>query len=536
MMPFSKLMGRAAAALTTMISTPYAMAFPPGAGPAAAPAPDAGNGRVVSVRTKGRLVFAALIVYSLLIAWFAFDQKNRLLRDFESIQATLETEALLKQVDMATFHAVTALFVNVDASDPAKMRRIRMHYESLLERQAALAVRMPGAVLNMSALNAAWQALGQDQSRGNLNRMISQLVETKNEVAALTEHVQLERKRSSERYRHQSDSVVMTAMLLGVLGLGLLGAVIGLFFRRLTADLGVLQKRALDIVKGYRGAPLAVTRHDEVGRLMAAVNDMAGILDQHEKEVMLKRQKYFHQEKMAAIGTLAAGVSHEIGNPIAAICGIAQEMMERRSAIEDGCQLADCHDCRPDMIVAQTERLAAITREIAEFASPRPAEPQFLDLNAQLRSTSRLIRYDKRLQHISLRLVLDSQLPAIYGVGDQLTQLVMNLLINAMDALDAVTGRTPTITLTTRVDGERACLLVEDNGEGIAPDVLGRVFEAFFTTKPAGKGTGLGLSLCYAIVKRHGGSIDIDSTLDVGTRVQVTFPLNDSAYNEAAPL
>ncbi len=526
MMPFSKLMGRAAAALTTMTSIPFAMAFPAGAGPAAAPAPapDAGTDRVVSVRTKGRLVFAALIVYSVLIAWFAFDQKNRLLRDFESIQATLETEALLKQVDMATFHAVTALFVNVDAPDPAKMRRIRMHYESLLERQAALAVRMPGAALNMNALNAAWQALGQDSSRGNLNRMIAQLVETKNEVAALTEHVQLERKRSSERYRHQSDSVVMTAMLLGVLGLGLLGAVIGLFFRRLTADLGVLQARALAIVKGYRGAPLAVTRHDEVGRLMVAVNDMAGILDQHEKEVMLKRQKYFHQEKMAAIGTLAAGVSHEIGNPIAAIC------------VADGCALADCHDCRPDMIVAQTERLAAITREIAEFASPRPAEPQFLDLNAQLRSTSRLIRYDKRLQHISLRLALDSQLPAIYGVGDQLTQLVMNLLINAMDALETVTGRTPTITLTTRIDGERVCLVVEDNGEGIAPEVLGRVFEAFFTTKPAGKGTGLGLSLCYAIVKRHGGSIDIDSTLDVGTRVQVTFPLNDSAYNEAAPL
>ena len=489
---------------------------------------------VVPVRTKGMLVFAALIVYSVLIAWFAFHQKNLLLRDFEAIQGTLETEAMLKQADIATFHAVTALFVNLEATDPAKMERIGLHYQSLLERHGALQARLPGADLNMAQLRATWAELNANPSRARLNRMIAQLVHTRNDIAALAEQLQSARQRSSERYRRQADSAALTALVCGMLGLSLLGAVSVLFFRRLTDDLRILQQRALDIVKGYRGPPLRVTRHDEVGQLMEAVNNMAQTLDQREKEVTLKRQKYFHQEKMAAIGALAAGVAHEIGNPIAAICGIAQEMIDRRAC--SGIN-PECHDCRPDLIYAQTERLAAITREIAEFASPHPAEPQFLDLNAQLRSTSRLIRYDKRSQHVSLRLDLDSQLPAIYGVGDQLTQLVMNLLINSMDALENVQGRTPTITITTKSDPEheRASLLVADNGEGIAPDLLGRVFEAFFTTKPAGKGTGLGLSLCYSIVKKHGGTIDIDSTLDQGTRVQVYFPLNDTAYNEAEP-
>jgi two-component system, NtrC family, sensor kinase len=300
--------------------------------------------------------------------------------------------------------------------------------------------------------------------------------------------------------------------------------------------LRILQGRALDIVKGFRGTPLPITRHDEVGQLTIAVNNMADTLDWREKELMLKRQKYFHQEKMAAIGALAAGVSHEIGNPIAAISGIAQEMLERRTASEGSCKPGNCHDCRPDLIYTQTQRLAAITREISEFASPRAAEPEFLDLNAQLRSTSSLIRYDKRLQRVSLRLDLDSQLPAIYGVADQLTQLIMNLLINAMDAMEGVRGRTPTIVITTRADPERASLLIEDNGQGIEPETLSRVFEAFFTTKAAGKGTGLGLSLCYSIASKHGATIEIDSTPGAGTRVQLFFPLNDTAYNEANTL
>ncbi len=284
-------------------------------------------------------------------------------------------------------------------------------------------------------------------------------------------------------------------------------------------------------MKDDRAEPLPVTRRDEVGQLMEALNAMAETFDRHEKEVILKRQKLFHQEKMAAIGALAAGLSHEIGNPIAAICGIAEEMVARRQ------RSADCWDeCRPEMIYAQAERLAKITREFSEFAAPRASEPQFLDLNALLRSISRLICYDARLQQVSLRLDLDSQLPAVYGVADQLAQVAMNLLINAVDGLEAGTASAPTITIATRAEPGCSALTIEDNGEGIEPANLGRVFEAFFTTKPAGKGTGLGLSLCYAIVQRHGGTIEIDSTPGAGTRVQVCFPLDDTAYNEASPL
>lgn len=500
-----------------------------------APAPGAAR-FVLSVRTKGLMVIGALIVYSVAIAAFAFSQKNLLLGEFDAIQESLETEALLKQVDLSAFHAVMATFAAVETPErAAALQRIELYHQPLHELCAQLVGRVPAKALDESALDAAWAAAEAKTSRASLNRLSVELINVKNSVAELTEQVQGSRESRSARFRTQADSVAMTTFLLGMLGLGLLGAIIVLFFRRLTDDLQALQSRALAVVNGFRGRPLAITRHDEVGRLMRAVNDMADTLDQRDKELMLERQKYFHQEKMAAIGTLAAGVSHEIGNPIAAISGIAQEMIDRRTGRGDDCSPADCIDCRPDLIHAQAQRLAAITREIAEFASPRAVEPQLLDLNAQLRSTSSLIRYDKRLEGVTLELDLDSQLPAVYGVADQLTQLIMNLLINAMDALDGgVAAGAPTIVITTRADAERATVTVADNGHGIDAATLERVFEAFFTTKPAGKGTGLGLSLCYAIAKRHGGSIEIDSAPGAGTRVRVALPLTDDAYNEAS--
>jgi len=508
-------------------ATAAAAVLPGHAGSAAREKP--AGPHVFSVRTKGLVVFGALIAYAVIIALFVFHQKNLLLRDFEEIQKSLEVDSMLKQADTAAFHAVMGVFANVDAQDrEAGMQRILMHYQIMRTKHAQLQQMVPHFDLRLDAADAALEEAGRETSRENLSQLIVELIKTKNEFTNLAEQSQLARDRMSERYRVQTDSVAMTTLFLGMMGLGLLGTIMALFFTQLTEDLRTLQARAIDIVNGYRGPPIPIRRHDEVGQMMAAVNSMATVLDKREKELIVERQKYFHQEKMAAIGALAAGVAHEIGNPIAAISGIAQEMKERRDAGLGFCAADYCKECRPDLIQAQTERLAAITREISEFASPQAAEPQLLDLNAQLRSTASLIRYDKRLRGVDLQLELDHKLPAIHGVADQLTQVIMNLLINAMDALEPMRDRSPTIIISTRAEGDRVSMTVADNGPGMEKEVVERAFDAFFTTKAAGKGTGLGLSLCYSIMKNHGGSIEIDSTPGSGTRVQAYFPINET--------
>jgi signal transduction histidine kinase len=323
---------------------------------------------------------------------------------------------------------------------------------------------------------------------------------------------------TAENFHMLWDSAALASLLFGLIGLLLLGVIIGLFFTRLTDDLHTLKARALGIIKGERNILTPVTRNDEVGELMQAVNQMASALDEREKELVIARQKFFHREKMAAVGALAAGVAHEIGNPIAAMSGVLQEMVDEQAS---GLRKAELSS-KLTVLQTQIQRLSAITREISGFAAPQPAERQLLDLNGLVRTTAGLMGYDKRMNRVSLHLHLDSQLPAIYGIADQLTQVIMNLLINAADALSNITEGTREIILRSELSGNNICFTVEDNGGGMDQETLDRAFEAFYTTKS--KGTGLGLSLCYSIITGHGGTIEIDSALNKGTCVRIFLP------------
>ena len=243
-----------------------------------------------------------------------------------------------------------------------------------------------------------------------------------------------------------------------------------------------------------------------------------------QRDLEMARKQYFHQEKMAAIGQLAAGILHEVGNPIAAIAGAAGEV----KAGFDGKDENDVVEQNIELIDEQITRLGKIIREIAEFASPRPRARELLDLNGLLRSTVNLLTYDQRFGSIGVRLDLDRNLPAIVGVADQLIQVFMNLLINAMDACASFNLDSDSIVVTSELDGDRIHVCVEDHGSGMSAEVLEHVTETFYTTKAVGEGTGLGLSLCETIVNDHGGELRIESEQGKGTRVHVFLPLEPS--------
>jgi signal transduction histidine kinase len=128
------------------------------------------------------------------------------------------------------------------------------------------------------------------------------------------------------------------------------------------------------------------------------------------------------------------------------------------------------------------------------------------------------------MNRVSLQLDLDNQLPAIYGVADQLTQVIMNLLINAADALGSKEEGEREISVRSEISAGNVCFTVADNGSGMDQETLNRAFDAFYTTKK-NKGTGLGLSLCYSIINGHGGTIEINSATGQGTQVRVSLPL-----------
>ena len=258
-------------------------------------------------------------------------------------------------------------------------------------------------------------------------------------------------------------------------------------------------------------------------RYIVVIHDITERL-QAQRELETTRQQFSHQDKMAAIGQLAAGILHEVGNPIAAIAGAVSEVQQTYTDVAQD----DSISKNIELINEQILRLGKITREISDFSSPKPRERELLDLNELLRSTAGLLSYDRRFSSIGVRLQLDKNLPAIVGVADQLTQVFMNLLINAMDACSSLELEQECIVLKSDIDGDKVHVCVQDYGPGMSSEVLGHVMELFYTTKPVGKGSGLGLSLCDIIVLEHGGEMRIESEAGVGTQVHVILPIDRS--------
>jgi len=475
----------------------------------------------VPLRVKGFLAFAAVVIYAVLLTTFTYNKQTELVNEFEHLQDLYKVEEGLRQVDATAFHIVMAVFMNSNGADQSQVIQGFLENFKLLKRKnTELSMHYPLAGVNLVGVEQALLRASANPSAEGLADMNAELLKVKIEITDHIDESTREQKASAENFHMLWDSAALASLLFGLIGLLLLGAIIGLFFTRLTNDLHTLKARALGIIKGERNMVTPVTRNDEVGELMHAVNQMATALDEREKELVIARQKFFHREKMAAVGALAAGVAHEIGNPIAAMSGVLQEMIDEQASgeLKDG-------SAKLAALQAQIQRLSSITREISGFAAPQPMERQLLDLNGLLRTTSGLMGYDKRMNRVSLQLDLDNQLPAIYGVADHLTQVIMNLLINAADALlDSKEEGEREISIRSELLAGNVSFTVADNGSGMDQETLNRAFEAFYTTK-RNKGTGLGLSLCYSIITGHGGTIEINSAPGQGTQVRVCLPL-----------
>ena len=242
-----------------------------------------------------------------------------------------------------------------------------------------------------------------------------------------------------------------------------------------------------------------------------------------EKELDALRLQYFQQEKMSQIGLLMTGILHEVGNPIAAIQGLLEEVLH-----EDEGQprnlLSDQHRGNLELVMQQANRIRAIAQDVSGFASPNQSERGLLSLNAILEATAKLLSYDKRLRGVDLVMDLDSQLPAFEAVADQLTQVFMNLLVNALDALLERADPSPQLLIATHKLAEGILLvIIRDNGCGIDDVAMRHIFDSFYTTKPKGKGSGLGLSICEKLIEENGGQLELESERGRGTEIRIYF-------------
>lgn len=236
-------------------------------------------------------------------------------------------------------------------------------------------------------------------------------------------------------------------------------------------------------------------------------------------------QNHFAQsEKLAAIGQLAAGVMHEVNNPLATIAACAESLELRLGDMrEQGVAVPPQADEFIKIIDGEVQRCKGIVDRLLSFSRPQQAKLEPVDINHIVEQTFFLVKHHARFRKVKVQMLLDPAIGPVQANGEQLIQVFMALLINAADAM----GETGSIAIRTRrgaAPGEGVVAEVIDEGPGIPRAELPKIFEPFYTTKAPGRGTGLGLSICYGIVSDHGGRIEVDSAVGAGSTFRVLLP------------
>jgi signal transduction histidine kinase len=224
---------------------------------------------------------------------------------------------------------------------------------------------------------------------------------------------------------------------------------------------------------------------------------------------------------MAAVGQIAAGIAHEVGNPLSSISSIVQ-MLKRAG---DGAPTAE----RLDLIQTHIRRISMTVRQLVTLARPVACRWEQIDLGPILEEAVRLIVFDRRARTVEIDFPSAHSLPLTYGMPDQLQQVFINLLLNALDSMPEG-GK---LTIRSQNRRRHIAVRIQDTGCGVAPEVGRRIFEPFFSTKPPGEGTGLGLAVSYGIVQKHGGDIDFVSTPGEGTAFTVLIPIIDRVPDDS---
>jgi two-component system NtrC family sensor kinase len=308
--------------------------------------------------------------------------------------------------------------------------------------------------------------------------------------------------------------------------------------------------RATDqISRGDFSTVVQISRGDEIGQLADVFNRMTRTLKHSREEIeqynrtleekIIERTRQLddaqaqliQSEKMSAIGQLAAGVAHELNNPLGGILGYAQftlEKLRKNAPDKTTSKEIDSYIRYVSDIELQARRCKTIVQNLLRFSrSSRTVEFNETDINQTLEQTLTFVEHQLRISQIELMVDLAPNLPRIQGNSGQLQQVLTNLIINAMHASAPGT----TITVSTRYCpalGEFSGTVevaIADHGHGIARENLTKIFEPFFTTKEVGKGTGLGLSVSYGIVKEHGGEIMVESEVGRGSTFTIIIPV-----------
>jgi len=258
-------------------------------------------------------------------------------------------------------------------------------------------------------------------------------------------------------------------------------------------------------------------------------------VEERTQQLQAAQQKLLHADRLASLGQLAASVAHEINNPIGGVLNLS--MLMQRLLKDDGVPPERLADFRKYLgqVASETSRIGRIVSDLLAFSRRSKPQRQPADLNRIIRSTLTLAAHKLKLSETETVLELQPDLPMVHCDPSQIQQVVLNLVLNAAEAMQAM-PEGKRLRLVTRVapGAEAVEMVVADNGEGISPENLSKVFDPFFTSKSDGKGVGLGLAVLYGIVKAHDGEVEVKSEPGHGATFVVSLPIRPVVKDQPA--
>jgi two-component system NtrC family sensor kinase len=313
--------------------------------------------------------------------------------------------------------------------------------------------------------------------------------------------------------------------------------------RLIVHPLDALSQAAENVTLGKRRLTPPVTSSRELGELGVSLERMTDRLLREEEslrsqiaeveraraELASAQTKLVRSERLASVGRLSAGLAHEIGNPIAAMMGLADLLLA--GELEPNEQRDFIRRLRSEI-----ERVHRTLKDLLQFARPQRgaggALPASGDVEAAVHDTAALVMHQASMRDVELHIDVYPGLPRVTLAGEQLSQVLLNLILNASDAVQGRSGAR--IAVVARAEAAGVRILVEDNGTGVPPDAAEHLFEPFFTTKEVGKGTGLGLSVCQSLVSAAGGALSLDAEFSGGARFVIQLPAADDGLLRGA--
>ncbi|HYA88989.1 MAG TPA: ATP-binding protein [Nitrospirota bacterium] len=398
-------------------------------------------------------------------------------------------------------------FEKVRTGNRAKQNVIALVESTFLERPAQSADFLAKALL-LSRRHPLITGLHE------LDGDILSLRKTGEDILVLSKDLdKVAREKTETVIRISQIAILIFFPLFFVVGIGMLFYITTNVVKRLLLLITVVEKTGRGSYPHMATASQRKNADDEVGLLIDKFNDMEDQLALHEEELERKNKELMQTKKLAAIGTLASGVAHELNNPLNNIYLSAQVLAKEAGGTCSAEAKEAIHD-----ILGQAERVKRIVNQLLEFA--RGKEPQYrdVDFGELIANSYRYLGKSRNLENIRFSCNFDSPSINLYADEGQMEQVFTNLFANAVDAMQLQGS----LTVNARQDSDSTVITIADTGRGVSRELQDKIFEPFFTTKD--KGTGLGLAIVYNIIKKHNGDIVLESEAGKGTTFTITLP------------